>query len=82
MVAGREAQFKLVERVEQRRGALEGGLSSRPATLGVMPWGAVSTRGSALASSRSLRRCEKMPGQVGDLPHDTGKLLMWRGQTK
>jgi len=25
----------------------------------------------------SLRRCEKMPGQVGDLPHDTGKLLMW-----
>jgi len=19
-----------------------------------------------------------MPGQVGDLPHDTGKLLMWR----
>jgi len=35
MVAGREAQFKLVERVEQRRGALEGGLVSHNVSQGI-----------------------------------------------
>jgi len=29
-------------------------------------------------ASTLLRRCERTPGQVGDLPHDTGKWLMWR----
>jgi hypothetical protein len=61
-LGGRGTSFSLSRAVFERR----------PDRLEAYP-----TRLDRLLPPR-LRRCEKMPGQVGDLPHERGKLLKWR----